>query len=107
MSGNICRSICLRSPRTFSAALPAVVDVGDGAKVAIAESDVEDYPGLWLLGTGGTGLNATFPPYPLKEELFRDRDYKVVESADYIAVTTERALFRGGCWASPTVTPIC
>jgi alpha-glucosidase len=69
------------------ATLPAVVDVGEGAKVAIAESDVESYPGLWLKGTGGNGLAATFPPYPLKESLTGDRDYRVVESADYIAVT--------------------
>src|ERR1700685_355731 len=69
------------------ATLPAVVDAGDGVKVAIAESDVEDYPGLWLHGTSGNGLVATFPPYPLKEQLEKDRDFKVVESADYIAVT--------------------
>ncbi len=69
------------------ATLPAVVDVGEGAKVAIAESDLESYPGLWLKGTGGNGLAATFPPYPLKESLTGDRDYKVVESADYIAIT--------------------
>ena len=35
---------------------------GEGAKVAIAESDVEEYPGLWLRGTGGTGLAAHFRP---------------------------------------------
>jgi alpha-glucosidase len=69
------------------ATLPAVVDAGDGVKVAIAESDVEDYPGLWLHGTSGNALAATFPPYPLKEQLERDRDFKVVENADYIAVT--------------------
>jgi len=45
-----------------------VVDVGQGAKVAVAESDVEEYPGLWLRGTGGPGLAATFPPYPLQEK---------------------------------------
>jgi alpha-glucosidase len=66
--------------------MPAVVDVG-GVKVAIAESDVEDYPGLWLRGTGGNALTAAFPPYPLKETLGRDRDFKVTEAADYIAVT--------------------
>jgi len=71
----------------FLATLPAVVDVGGGAKVAIAESDLESYPGLWLKGTGGHGLAATFPPYPLKQSLTGDRDYKVVESADYIALT--------------------
>lgn len=69
------------------ASLPAIVDAG-GTKIAIAESDVEDYPGMWLRGTGGNGLAATFPPYPLKEKLEGDRDFKVVESADYIAVTS-------------------
>ena len=77
----------------FLASLPAVVDVGEGAKVAIAESDVAEYPGLWLRGTGGNGLDGTFPPYPLKEKLVRDRDFQVVESADYIAVTTGKRTF--------------
>ena len=77
----------------FLATLPAVVDVGGGAKVAIAESDVDSYPGLWLKGTGGSGLAATFPPYPLKETLTGDRDYRVTESADYIAVTAGTRTF--------------
>ena len=77
----------------FLATLPAVVDLGDGAKIAIAESDVESYPGLWLKGTSGNGLAATFPPYPLKESLTGDRDYRVAESADYIAVTAGTRTF--------------
>jgi alpha-glucosidase len=68
------------------ATLPAVVDAG-GVKLAVAESDVEDYPGMWLHGTSGNRLLATFPPYPLKEKLDKDRDLKVVEAADYIAST--------------------
>jgi alpha-glucosidase len=71
----------------FKATLPAVVDVGEGAKLAVAEADIEDYPGLWLRGTGGNGLAAIFPPYPLKEKLEKDRDFRVTQSADYIAVT--------------------
>src|SRR5260370_12580586 len=71
----------------FIATLPAVVDVENSAKVAIAESDVEEYPGLWLRGTSGNGLAATFPPYPLKEKLERESDVRVVEAAEYIAVT--------------------
>jgi alpha-glucosidase len=74
------------------ATLPAVVDVG-GVNVAIAESDVEDYPGLWLRGTSGNALAAMFPPYPLKEKLERDRDFRVTESADYIAVTNGTRTF--------------
>ncbi len=77
----------------FIATLPAVVDVGGGVKVAIAESDVDDYPGLWLRGTGGNGLAATFPPYPLKEKLEKDRDFRVVENAEYIAVTNGTRTF--------------
>src|ERR1700683_1085548 len=77
----------------FLATLPAVVDAGEGAKVAIAESDLESYPGLWLRGTGGHGLAATFPPYPLKQSLTGDRNYRVAESADYIAVTAGTRTF--------------
>jgi alpha-glucosidase len=68
------------------ASLPAVVEA-EGAKIAIAESDLEEYPGLWLQGTAGNALVATFPGYPLEEKLERDRDLKVVRRADYIAVT--------------------
>lgn len=73
-------------PATAFATLPAVIDA-NGVKIAVAESDVEDYPGLWLRGTGANGLGAMFPPYPLKETLTGDRDFKVTEAADYIAVT--------------------
>ena len=69
------------------ASLPAVVDARD-VKVAIAESDVEHYPGLWLRGTGGRALAATFPPYALDETLTRDRDLRVTTAADYIARTS-------------------
>src|SRR5215468_6568545 len=65
---------------TKFATLPAVVDA-DGVKVAIAESDVEEYPGLWLRGSGDNALSSTFEHYPLKAQLERDRDYKVVEAA--------------------------
>src|SRR5260370_4060141 len=72
----------------FIATMPAVADAGEGAKVAIAESDVEDYPGMWRRGTGGFGLDGPFPPYPLKEKLQKDRDFRAVAAADYIAVTS-------------------
>ena len=71
---------------TAIASLPAVVDA-NGVKVAIAESDVEDYPGLWFKGSSGNGLASTHPPYPLQEKLDTDRNLKVTEAADYIAVT--------------------
>jgi alpha-glucosidase len=73
------------SPDTLGS-IPAVVDA-DGVKIAVTDADVEDYPGLWFKGTGEHGLTGTFPPCPLEEKLERDRDFKVVEAADYIAVT--------------------
>lgn len=72
---------------TTFATLPAVVDAGDGVKVAVAESDVEEYPGLWLRGTGENALAATFEHYPLKEQLVKELDFKPVQVAEYIAVT--------------------
>lgn len=73
-------------PASTFATLPAVVDAG-GVKVAVAESDVEDYPALWLKGTGESRLRGTFAPYPLEEKLERDRDLKVARAAEYIAAT--------------------
>ena len=77
----------------FIATMPVVLDAGGGAKIALAESDVEDYPGQWFHGTGGPSLVGTFPPYPIKEKLERDRDFHVTEAADYIAVTTGTRAF--------------
>lgn len=68
------------------ASLPAVVDAGF-VKVAVAEADLEDYPGLWLTGAKGNALAATFAKYPLKEKLNRDRNLHVTQEADYIAKT--------------------
>ncbi len=79
-------------PATSIASLPAVVEA-NGVTVAIAEAGVDDYPGLWLRGTGDNGLVATFAPYPLEEafgtigSITSDRDFKVTKAADYIAKT--------------------
>ncbi len=74
-------------PAATLATLPAVVEARDGVKIAIAESDVEDYPGLWLHGNGDSSLLATFPAYPLEEKPDNDRDVKVLRRADYLALT--------------------
>ncbi len=74
------------TPQTLGS-LPAVVDVNGGVKLAIGEADVDDYPGLWLRGNSNNSLSAVFPPYPLKEELSKDRDFKITQAADYIAIT--------------------
>ena len=67
--------------------IPALLAKANGWKVAITESDLLDYPGLYLRG-GGNGepvLKSKFPPYPLEEQLVRDRTIKVTKTADCIA----------------------
>ena len=68
----------------------------------IAESDVEDYPGLWLRGNRRRRLSATFPPYPLEEKL----EQRSRPQGDEGAPTTSRsrrarARTPGACWRSP------
>ena len=71
---------------TNLASIPVVVDAG-GPKIAVADADVEDYPGLWLRGTTGRALEAVFPPVVLEEQARNDRDVPPVKTADYIART--------------------
>jgi len=79
------------------ASLPAVVVGPDQVKLVIAESDVDDYPGLWLRGNANNNLNAVFPPYPLKEEAREggghDRDIRVTQTAGYLAITNGTRTF--------------
>jgi len=74
-------------PANSIASLPAVVDTKSGTKLVIGESDVDDYPGLWLHGTKENALNGMFPLYPLKEKAKNDRDVRVTQTATYIAAT--------------------
>src|SRR6185503_18251601 len=73
-------------PQTSLASIPAVIDA-NGPKLIIAEADVDDYPGLWFHGDSRNSLFAKFPPYPVTEELKGDRNFRVNEGADYIALT--------------------
>ena len=47
---------------------PFVVEADNGIKVAVAESDVENYPGLFFLGDGQSpSLTGVSAPYPKKQ----------------------------------------
>jgi alpha-glucosidase len=77
-----------RLPVGNSATLPAVVATTAGPKVAIAEADIESYPGCGCARPARRRWRRRFPPYPLEEKATRDRDVRVVRAADYIAVTS-------------------
>lgn len=69
--------------------LPLLVTQQSKPRVLITESDLRDYPGMWLRGTGGTSLETAFAGYPL-EELYEGNAYvrgRVAKHADYIAKT--------------------
>lgn len=58
-----------------------------GVSIAITESDLLDYPGMFLNGSGGFKLTGSFAPYPLEEKI-TNADYAekiVTKRADYLA----------------------
>ena len=68
--------------------LPVLIDTRNKHKVLISESDLEDYPAMFLKGTGDNGMQSTFPKVPLEVEEEGDRSQKILKEADYIARTT-------------------
>jgi alpha-glucosidase len=72
---------------------PALVVPADGPRIAITEADLEDYPGLYLSGTGSPALVGTFPAAAAREERLRARDIQVAERHDYLARTAGRRSF--------------
>ncbi len=68
---------------------PVLVSPAIGPKIGITESDLEDYPGMFLTGTGSFELKGLFAGYPLEEKMTVG-DYPqslVTKRADYIAKT--------------------
>jgi len=68
------------------ASLPTLFQV-NGVDVLITESDIEDYPGMWLAGGGSGKILGTWSRYPETEKLVRDRDLFIGNTKDYIAKT--------------------
>ena len=68
--------------------LPAVVHANDGMNICFTETNLDDYPGMYLYnGDGGTSLEGRFAPYPLRCEPggYNNIEVLVKERADYIA----------------------
>ena len=68
------------------ASLPALFQV-NGVDILITESDIDDYPGMWLVGAGSGKISATWSRYPETEKLVKDRDLYIASTKDYIAKT--------------------
>ncbi|MBC7187539.1 MAG: glycoside hydrolase family 97 protein, partial [Calditrichaeota bacterium] len=75
--------------------LPALVEIPNGPKVAITESDLEDYPGMYLTGSKDwtNALVGLFPHYVLEDSARNDRDIVPVRRADFLARTRGERVF--------------
>jgi alpha-glucosidase len=73
--------------------LPILVDTQKGFKILISESDLSDYPCMFVKSTGSNGVKAIFPKVPLEFEPNGDRSMKITKEADYIAQTKGKRHF--------------
>jgi alpha-glucosidase len=71
--------------------LPALIALDGGPKIAITESQLEDYPGMYLVaGAAANSAIGLFPQFALEEKARNDRDVAVTKRADYLARTSGR-----------------
>ncbi len=67
--------------------LPVLIEKQSGKFVMVTESDLYNYPGLWVKSTGPSQITATHPPYPKTLVTTKNRyaSGQVGETYDYIA----------------------
>jgi len=68
--------------------LPVLIDTRKDYKILISESDLLDYPCMFLRGNGDNGVTSVFPKVPTKFGDDGDRSLKILEEAPYIAKTS-------------------
>ncbi len=77
---------------TKMSTLPVLLNTPQDHKILISESNLTDYPGMFLKGISPNKMKGVFPTVPLTFEDDGDRSMKILSSADYIAKTSgERA----------------
>lgn len=67
--------------------LPVLTQSPAGVKVLLAESDVRDYPCMFVRGDGEGGMEAVFPRLPKTYAPDGDRSLKITAEEEYIART--------------------
>ncbi|NUO63339.1 MAG: glycoside hydrolase family 97 protein [Gemmatimonadaceae bacterium] len=78
--------------------LPLLVPLEGGPKIAITESNLESYPGMYLVSgrdssAGGPALKGIFPAFALADSARNDRDVVVTKRAPWLArIAGRRAL---------------
>lgn len=69
--------------------LPMTVDLGDNVKVTVTESDLEQFPGLYMTGCGNASLKGSHARYPKisKQGGHNNLQMEVKERENFIAKT--------------------
>ena len=73
--------------------LPLIIHPAQGPKIVITETDLLDYPGMWIRGNSSNKLTRVSPKYPKTTEQKSDRNLPIVEREEYIAITTGTRTF--------------
>ena len=79
--------------QTEMSTLPVLIEAREGVKILISESDLRNYPAMFLKGNKPDQLSAQFPKDPLEFEDEGDRSMKILKRADYIAKTEGKRSF--------------
>ncbi|QHT69398.1 glycoside hydrolase family 97 protein [Rhodocytophaga rosea] len=68
---------------------PLLIETSTSAKVLLTESDLVDYPGMFVKNNAGKGFTGEFAPYPLEEKMVGGefKQWAVTKRAGYIART--------------------
>lgn len=78
---------------TDLSSLPLIINPSKGPKIVITETDLQDYPGMWLRGNGNNSLFRVSAKYPKTIQTKSDRVLPIVERENYIAKTTGTRTF--------------
>ena len=84
--------------------LPLYISTTAGTKMVVTESDLHDYPNLFLFGTGSNSLTGQFPKVILesKPKGKSDRTEIIVKKAEYHAKTTGNRTYP---WRTVIISP--
>ena len=74
---------------------PVLTGSSEETKIAITESDLEDYPGMFIAGTNKHFVEGMWAPYPIEEKMTKGEfpQLLVTKRADYIARTSGNRAF--------------
>lgn len=75
------------------ALLPLLASTPKGDKILMSETNLTDYPAMFLKNDGQGGITAVFPRLPLEFGEDGDRSLKILKEADYIAKTAGKRSF--------------